>query len=308
MDISVIIVSWNVADILRECLASLYTSGIGGRSMEVIVVDSASTDGTVAMVRDTFPQVLLLPQAENVGYTRGNNIGLAAASGRLLLLLNPDTLIIDDAIGQLADYLDAHPDVGIVGPQTLNSDGSVQPSRWRFPTRALAFFETSWMRGIAPRGMLDRYQYADFAPDATHAADWMQGSCLLARRDVYDQIGGLDTGYVMFYEELDWCKRAVDAGWTNAYLGAARIVHLGGASTAQIGAQKHIYYNESKLRYFRKVYGRVFAWLLRAFLLTIYGYQMALEWAKGLIGSQRPLRRERVSTYWQVLRSGLRVR
>src|SRR5690606_24104131 len=120
--------------------------------------------------------------------------------------------------------------------------------------------------------------------------------------------GGLDTGYVMFFEELDWCKRAADAGFKTAYLGAARIVHYGGASTDQIGARKHIHYNESKLRYFHKGYGHTFAWLLRIFLLAVYGWQMALEWAKGVLGSQRSLRRERVSTYWQVLRSGLRVR
>jgi GT2 family glycosyltransferase len=307
LDISVIIVSWNVTALLRDCLTSLYSSELDGRMLEVIVVDSASSDGTPAMVKAEFPAVQLLEQTENVGYTRGNNIGLAAANGRYLMLLNPDTTVSEDAVAQMSAYLDAHLGVGIVGPRTLNGDGTHQPSRWRFPSRRLAFMETAWLRSYAQR-MLADYEYADISADAIHEADWVQGSCLMARREVYESIGGLDTGYVMFFEELDWCKRAADAGFSTLYLGYAQIVHYGGASTDQIGARKHIYYNESKLRYFRKVYGSGFAWMLRIFLLAVYGWQMALEWIKGLLGSQRTLRRERVSTYWQVLRSGLRVR
>jgi N-acetylglucosaminyl-diphospho-decaprenol L-rhamnosyltransferase len=307
LDISVIIVSWNVTALLRDCLTSIYSSDLGGRTLEVVVVDSASVDDTTAMVQAEFPAVQLLEQADNIGYTRANNVGLAAATGKYLLLLNPDTTILEDAIVQMAVYLDAHPEVGIVGPHTLNSDGTTQPSRWRFPTRRLAFMETAWLRPYAAR-LLEDYEYANVPAESTHEADWVQGSCLMARREVYEKIGGLDTGYVMFFEELDWCKRAADAGFKTVYLGAARIVHHGGKSTDQIGARKHIYYNESKLRYFRKVYGRGFAWVLRVFLLAVYGWQMLLESIKGLLGSQRPLRRERVNIYWQVLRSGLRVR
>lgn len=297
MDISVIIVSWNVAELLRDCLASLYAADTGGRTMEIIVVDSASSDSTVEMVEREYPGVRLFAQAENVGYTRGNNIGLAASVGRYLLLLNPDTEVIGDALAQMAAVLDSQPDVGIVGPHTLNTDGTTQASRWRFPNRRVAFLETAWLRPYAQK-TLAHYAYADVSPESTHGADWMQGSCLLARREVYAQIGGLDTGYVMFYEELDWCRRAYEADWKSVYVGTAQIVHHGGKSTEQIGARKHIYYNESKLRYFARVYGGGFAFILRMFLLAVYGWQMTLEWAKGLLGSQRGLRRERVSTYW----------
>ncbi|MBK8134554.1 MAG: glycosyltransferase family 2 protein [Anaerolineae bacterium] len=308
MDISVIIVSWNVAALLKDCLTSLYAADTGGRAMEVIVVDSASTDSTVEMLRSSFPQVMLLAQDENVGFTRANNIGLGTSTGRHILLLNPDTKIIGDALSQMSDFLDSHPDVGVVGPHTLNPDGTTQSSRRRFPDRRTAFFETPWLQHFAPGGLLTRYEFAELSPDMTHEVDWMQGSCLCARREVYDQIGGLDTGYIMYFEELDWCKRAKDSGWKLQYLGSARIVHHGGKSTDQIGARKHIHYNESKLRYFSKVYGRGFATVLRMFLLATYGWQLMLEWIKGLAGSKRQLRHERVTTYWQVLRSGLRVR
>lgn len=309
VDLSIIIVSWNVADILHDCLSSLYASDLGGRTVEVIVVDSASTDRTVAMLRADFPQVTVLAQTENLGYTRCNNIGLRAATGRHLLLLNPDTLILDDALAQLSAYLDANPLVGLVGPHTLNDDRqTTQSTRRRFPTRRLAFFEGTWLEPIAPAGWLRAYRVEEHDDRATFPVDWMQGSCLMARREVYDQIGGLDEGFVMFYEELDWCKRAKDAGWGVVYVGAAQIVHLGGRSTDQASARKHIYFNESKLRYFHKVYGAAFAGFLRAVLLVGYGWQLALEWVKGALGHKRDLRRARVETYRAVLRSGLKVR
>lgn len=306
MDISVIIVSWNVVDLLRDCLISLSRAALGGHTMETIVVDSASSDGTVEMVQREFPQVRLFAQAENVGFTRGNNIGLAEAQGRYLVLLNPDTEVAADAFTHMLTYLEQNPDVGIVGPHTLNTDGTTQASRWRFPNRRIAFMETAWLRPYA-KSLLAHYAYADIPPHQTHRADWIQGSCMFARREVYAQIGGLDTGYVMYYEELDWCRRAHEAGWGLAYVAEAQIVHHGGKSTDQIGARKHIHYNESKLRYFRKVYGSVFATLLRVFLLAVYGYQLLLEWVKGRLGSQPDLRRERAAIYRQVLRSGLKV-
>src|SRR5690606_18102333 len=120
---------------------------------------------------------------------------------------------------------------------TLNTDGTTQSSRRRFPTKALAFLESTWLQGFAPKTMLDDY-YITQPPDAAVLeVDWMQGSALMCRREVYAQIGGLDEGYVMFYEELDWCKRGKDAGWRAVYLGTAQIIHHGGKSTEQVGAR-----------------------------------------------------------------------
>lgn len=309
VDVSIIIVSWNVADMLLDCLESIEAAQARhpSPSLEVIVVDSASEDDTVARVRQRFPQVRLLPQKENIGFTRGNNLGLAQAQGRALFLLNPDTLIIGDAIGLMLAYLDAHPQVGIVGPHTLNNDGSTQPTRRRFPTRRIAFFESTWLQGLAPRRWLDDYTLAQANDRATLDVDWVQGSALMLRRAVYEQIGGLDEAYVMYYEELDFCKRAKDAGWQVAYVGQAQIVHHGGASSEQSVAWKHIHFQRSKLRYFRKVYGPGFAALLRLFLLLSYGAQWASEALKGLLGHKRELRRLRVSVYRQVLRDGLPI-
>jgi N-acetylglucosaminyl-diphospho-decaprenol L-rhamnosyltransferase len=308
MDVSIIIVSWNVADLLAKCLDSILQSPFYTPEwVEIIVVDSASQDNTVALLREHYPQVMLLPQSENVGYTRGNNIGLEAAHGRYHFLLNPDTEIVADAVGKLVAYMDANPDIGIVGPHTLNTDGTTQSSRRRFLTRRLAFFESTWLQNYAPQAWLDEFYVTQPPDNATLDVDWVQGSALLARREVYEQIGGLDTGYVMFFEETDWCKRAKDAGWRAVYFGMAQIVHHGGKSTEQAGARKHIYFQESKLRYSRKYFGRGFATILRVFLLSQYLWQMSIEALKSAVGHQRTMRRERIRTYWQVIRSGLKV-
>ncbi len=306
LDLSIIIVSWNVCKYLAACLDSIRHSiqaNAGSLKLEVIVVDSASTDGTTAMLKELYPWVKLLPQAENIGFTRGNNLGLAAACGRYVMLLNPDTEIVGDALSRMARILDEMPTVGIVGPHTLNTDGTTQSTRRRFPTLTTALFETPSLQPYTPQKELDRYHVSDIQDSATADVDWIQGSALMARRQVYEQIGPFDEKYVMFYEEVDWCKRARQATWRVFYAGDADIIHHGGRSTDQVVAFKHIYYQQSKLRYFQKYHGQLAAWLLRGALLVSYAHQLALEAAKALLGHKRAMRRERVGVYWQVIRA-----
>lgn len=302
--LSVIIVNWNVRDLLRDCLRSIERVR-DDPELEVIVVDSASADGSVGMVQTEFPWVRLIPCDENVGFPRGNNIGLAEARGHYLLLLNPDTIVQDDALMILRDYLTAHPDVGALGPMLLNPDGSVQSSRRRFPTPATGFFESTWLEGAAP-GVLHRYYALDLPDDTTADVDWLTGACIMVPRAVYEQIGGLDEGYYMYSEELDWCRRIKTAGWRVVYHPVARIVHHVGKSSEQAVTARHINFQRAKLRYYRKYHGRAVAGALRLFLLGSYAWQMALEAAKGLFGSKRDLRRQRMRAYYDVLRSGLR--
>ncbi|MBN2470254.1 MAG: glycosyltransferase family 2 protein [Anaerolineae bacterium] len=320
VDLSIIIVNWNVADLLDACLRSITASPVRLMAaadeapdapgsllrVEVIVVDSASTDHSLAVLA-RYPAVQVLALEENVGFTRGNNLALRQARGRYILLLNPDTEVLGGALAQMVAYLEAHPDVGIVGPHTLNTDGTHQSTRRQFPTLVTALFESTWLERFAPPGVLRRYTLADAPDDGVVDAGWMQGSALMARREVFDEIGGLDEGFVMYSEEMDWCKRAADAGWRRVYLGTARIVHHGGKSSDQVVAQRHIYFQASKVRYFHKHFGPRTAELLRLYLLTLYGWQLGLEWVKGALGHKRDLRRERVAAYREVLRSGLRT-
>ncbi len=307
-DLSIIIVSWNVCDLLAACLDSIISTTGDKLELEIIVVDSASTDATVAMLRERYPQVRVLPQTENLGFTRCNNLGLKAAAGRHLMLLNPDTEVIGNALVTLVNFLDAHPDVGIVGPHTLNSDGTTQSTRRRFPTPAILFIESTWLQPYAPKAWLNFYYVANDAADDGDIleVDWVQGSALAARRTVYEHIGGLDEGYVMYSEEVDWCKRAKAAGWHVFYVGTAQIVHHGGKSTEQVIARSHILFQQSKLRYTRKHHGWLLAALLRLWLLLNYTGQYALETVKWLLGHKRDLRRDRMRAYAKVIRTGLR--
>ena len=305
IDLSIIIVSWNVADLLAACLDSILDNQ-GQLQHEIIVVDSASSDHTVTTIAQQYPQVKLIEQVENVGFVRGNNIGFQQAQGRYLLLLNPDTEIIGSALQTMVHYLDEHPDVGVVGPHTLNTDGTTQSTRRRFPTMLTAVFESTWLQPYAPKSVLNRYYVTDQPDTDTLEVDWVQGSAMMARREVYEQIGGLDEGYVMYSEELDWCRRAKDAGWRVVFLGSAHITHHGGKSSEQVVARRQIHFQESKLRYFHKYHGWLAAGFLRFMLLAMYLWQLFLEAGKGLLGHKRDLRRERVKQYWQVLRSGLK--
>ena len=305
--LSIIIVNWNVEELLDRCLASIYAADLPPGNFEIIVVDSASQDDSVAMIREKYPAVRLLAQAENVGFTRGNNIGLAQAQGDFLLLLNPDTEVKRDVLDILLDYLAAHPAVGIVGPQTLNSDGSHQSTRRRFPTLMTGIFESTWLAAAAPARVERDYRMLETDDEDILLVDWVQGSALMLRREVYQDIGGLDEAFVMYSEELDYCRRAKRAGWQVAYNGRAIITHHGGKSSEQVAAQTMIHFHTSKLRYFRKHHGFGRYLFLRAILLLQFAWQLALESCKGALGHKRDLRAERVRQYWTVIQSGLRA-
>jgi N-acetylglucosaminyl-diphospho-decaprenol L-rhamnosyltransferase len=314
VDLSIVIVSWNVRDLLRACLQSavsgLRSAAVNGARLaaEIIVVDNASTDGSVEMVRAEFPDARLMVNAINRGYTGGNNDGIAAATGRHVLILNPDTEIVGDALAALVQYADAHPEVGVIGPQLLNPDGSVQSSRRRFPTLMTGLFESTWLQSLTPPSVLHGYFVKDRSDTETQKVDWVVGACLLVRREVIAQVGALDEGFFMYSEEIDWCRRIKQAGWKVVYLPAAQVIHHAGKSSEQAVAQRHIQFQTSKVRYFRKHHGALSAGVLRLALLAMYVWQLMLEGVKGLLGSRRDLRRQRVQAYWQVLQSGLKSR
>ncbi len=304
VDLSVVIVNWNVCDLLRRCLHSILVNL--PHEIEIIVVDNASTDGSVEMVRTEFPDVRVIANTENRGFPSGNNQGITEAQGRYILLLNPDTEMLGDALATMVNYADEHPDVGVVGPQLLNTDGSVQPSRRRLPTLSTAFFESTWLQPYAPRRLLDHYYAHDRPDDAIQDVDWVKGAALMARREAIEQVGLMDERFFMYSEELDWCRRFRDAGWRIVYLPTAQVIHHEGKSSEQVIAARHIHFQTSKVRYFRKYHGRLAAETLRLFLLGNYVWQLGLEGAKWLVGHSRSLRSQRVAAYWQVIRSGLR--
>ena len=305
--LSVIIVSWNVRDLLQRALASVYASWDGRPGLEVVVVDNASHDDSAAMLRENFPNAHIIANTENRGFTGGNNQGIAAATGDFLLLLNPDTEIIDNALPHMVAYLQSQFDVGMVGPQLLNPDGSVQSSRRRFPTLPVLFLESTWLGKLAPRKLLRHYYAQEQPDDLVQDVDWITGAAMLTRRETVTQVGGMDEGFFMYSEELDWCRRIREAGWRIVYFPEARIIHHEGKSSEQVVPARHIHFQSSKVRYTRKYHGAAIAELLRFWLLAQYVWQTGVEGAKWLIGHRRDLRAARIAAYRQVLKSRLRM-
>lgn len=309
-DLSIVIISWNVRELLRLCLDSIQESLRGekgeGLLVETIIFDNGSTDGSADMVREDFPRVHLMESEVNLGFTKGNNLAIGQSEGRYILLLNPDTEVVGDALGTMVAYMEAHPRVGALGPQLLNPDGTTQSSRRRFPTLATAFLESTvlqpWFQGSR---ILKRYYLLDRPDDEIQPVDWAVGAALLIRREALHQVGLLNEEFFMYSEELDWCYRLKAQGWEVVYLPTAQVVHQEGRSSEQVLPARHIHFQRSKVLFFKRYYG----WrgeVLRWFILSTYLYLLVLEGLKWLVGHKRPLRRERVATYWQVLCSGLK--
>ena len=257
-DLAIVIVNWNTRDLLRDCLASL--GGEQRLSYHVVVVDNGSTDESVQMVREQFPQTLLITNAENTGFTRANNQGLAARQGRYALLLNSDTRVPPGALADLAQFMDEHSDVGAVGARQLRADGAVLPYTFgRDPT----------LRYLLARGLnrlLFHRPLHDWATEIVQEVDWISGACLLARREAIDQVGLLDENIFMYFEDVDWCLRFRQAGWKVYYNPRVEIIHLGGQSQIKNPAAQHAYYRS--LEYFyAKHYGALAQFLLRISLV-----------------------------------------
>lgn len=311
--ISILIVNWNVRDLLRACLVSLRTFAASTHSQHIVVVDNASSDGTVEMLHNEFPDVHCIANTSNRGFTGGNNDGLAwieknrqssilNSQSDYILLLNPDTEVTAGDLDALLAYADAHPDVGVVGPQLRYPDGSIQSSRRRFPTLFSAMIESTWLQTLLPSRWLDGFYVRDRADNQTSVVDWVMGAAMLVRHSAYAKVGGLDEHHFFMYsEELDWCRRIVQAGWRVVYHPAAVVIHHEGQSSQQVSARRMRYFNRSKVRYFAKHHGAAQAALLRSTLQAQFLWQMGLEAAKWLLGHRRPLRAERLRAYWAVI-------
>lgn len=253
--LSVVIVSWNVRDDLRECLQSLLHTEAPPLDMEVIVVDNASTDGTAEMVRREFQRVQLLVNDRNLGYTRANNIGIRLSRGKYILLLNPDTVVHKGALQALIACAEAHPEAGIIGAKLLNPDGSVQRSARSFPDIGAGLFRNTPLGRLFPQNpFVRRYLLADFGYDAVREVDWVSGAAMLVRREVFERIGLLDERFWAYCEDVDLCWRAWQAGFKVLFCPDAVIVHKVGRSSDRRLVPSLIEHHKSMWRFYLKNY------------------------------------------------------
>ena len=252
-DIAVIIVNWNAQEDLRRCLQSLYTEPKPTVAYEVWVVDNASEDGSAGMVTSEFPQVRLVVNTKNSGFSKANNQAIAQTDSRYVFLLNSDAFIHPGALDQLVSYADAHPKAGIIGPKVLNVNGSVQFSCRRFPSLGAGFFRNTYLGRLFPHNKFaSDYLMNNFDHAHDRTVDWVSGCAMLIRRDLLGKIGALDERFYMYCEDVDICQRAWKEGWEVVYAPQAVVTHAIGRSSDKNGDQMIIEFHRSWYEYDRK--------------------------------------------------------
>jgi GT2 family glycosyltransferase len=264
--LSVIIVTWNSSADIDACIDSINF----GEEFEVIVVDNASNDATPALL-SKHHHLRLVENPSNLGYARANNQGIKLATGEYVLLLNPDTRVELGALDTLARYLDEHAAVGAVAPRLISPDGTTQFSVRSFPTAASLFWELVGLAYLFPRSrVFGRWKMKYFDYSRTAEVEQPMASCLMVRKTVFDQLGGMDERFAMFYNDVDLSKRMADAGWKTVYVADARVVHRHGASTKQVRAKMIRESHRSAFRYLRKHDRSGLFWLKAVVLLPLF--------------------------------------
>lgn len=262
-NLSIILVSWNVRDLLAQCLRSI-AEPEDSLSVEVILVDNGSTDGTTAMVQKDFPWVKLIPLDWNSGFAIGNNVGIKASSGRYVILLNTDTIVPASTFARMVDFMEQHPEVGASGPRLVHPNSQIQ---------AFAFGSDPTLSYLIRRGanrLVWRRALHNWHTDQIQAVDWVAGTALLVRRQAVEAVGLLDENIYIYFEDNDWCLRIRQAGWKIYYNPQVSIIHFGGQSISKNPnpAARNAYYNS--LKYFYSKHYSPLAQLLLRIALGAY--------------------------------------
>lgn len=233
MDLSVIILNYRTRGLLIECLRALALAR-PALSYEIIVVDNASGDGAAALVRKEFQSIRVIESPRNLGYAGGNNVGLKVATGRYLMIMNPDIITFPTALETLVGYLDEHQDVGMVGPRLQNPDGTPQPSCYRFHTPWIPVFRRTPLGGLPwARRALQRFMLGDADLTKPTDVDWLLGGAVVARREAVLRVGVLDERFFLYFDDVDWCRRFWQAGYRVVYLPNAYLVHFHQRASAE---------------------------------------------------------------------------
>jgi GT2 family glycosyltransferase len=301
-ELHVSIASYRTPDLLRQCLHALAHERTT-LDLEVTVVENASGDTSADVVAAEFPWVRLISNTRNVGFGAAHNQALRDSTARHLLVLNADAVPTPGALSTLVSYLDAHPDVAVVGPLLRYPDGRVQPSRRRFPTVATLFCESTQIQRFWPdSALLRRFYMADRADDEEQDVDWLAGACLCVRARAASDVGLFDERFFLYSEEVDWCRRFRAAGWRIVFVPTAEVLHHEGASTRRDPGTSERLFQESRVRYAGKWHGPRVARALRTYLWLEWLGRGLEESIKLALGSRPTERRARLKTIGQALR------
>lgn len=296
IDLSVVIVTWNSGDLLRRCVESL-RGFYRTLSVELIVVDNASSDGSASFPLWNRDSTRLVVNPENGGFARACNQGIRASTGRYILLLNPDTEVLPGALEALVAFMDTHPEAGAAGPGLVNPDGSLQPSGGRFPSlrRLLAIHPVIGRFLPAPEDPLRRRDFSEVSE-----VDEVSGACMIVRRAAVHEVGLRDEVFFLYFEDVDWCLRLKRAGWRIYYLPQARVKHLWRSRTNP-SPNAQVHHLRSLLYYMRKHFGLGPSLLLTALYIGVYGGLLAKAMLRRLLEPAPPHGHD-LRCYWQLLR------
>jgi GT2 family glycosyltransferase len=288
MDVSIIVVNWNTKELLIGCLRSVYDT-TAGLKIEVIVVDNGSYDGSSQAVKESFPQVMLIQNAENEGFAKANNQALSIASGRYNLLLNSDALLTDGSLTNLVNFMDKTPEAGIAACQYINREGSKQNSFDNFPTLVTELLNKSLLKTLFPQ----KYPSKKREYHKPMEVDSVIGACMIVRKEAIIQVGMLDEDYFFFMEETDWCFRMHKAGWKIYHLPEIKVYHLQGQSKEKNPSRAWIEYYRSNYTFFKKYRSDLSYLTLRIFRVCklIINLFFVLLGLFAMLGLHRGLRR-----------------
>ncbi|HKR30012.1 MAG TPA: glycosyltransferase family 2 protein [Terriglobales bacterium] len=286
-EISVVIVAWNAKHYLELCLNSL-AEAPPKRSLEVFVLDNASSDGTAEMVETAYPWVKLIRSSENLGFSRGNNVAIRQCQGRYIALVNPDVIVFPGCLDALADFLDENPRVGDVGPRVFNPDMTQQSTCRRFPTLWNNFCSATRLETIFKGSRFFAGEHMFYFPhDRTLPVDVIVGCFSMIRREAFEEVGLLDEGLFMYGDDVDWCRRARNAGWEVVFYPGARAIHDRGKTTAPYPVRFAVAQQRSVLRYWRKHHSRVELLGIRCIMLFHHLLRYATATVSGIFKSRR---------------------
>jgi N-acetylglucosaminyl-diphospho-decaprenol L-rhamnosyltransferase len=298
IDLSIVIVNYNTADFTAQCLDSIAANPPAG-SYEIVVVDNASSDGSADRLEAQYPFIKLMRSSENKGIAGGNNLGIQASSGRFILLLNNDTLVLPGALDRVINFLDHHPDVGGAGGQLLNPDGSFQAGFVNFPSLLQEFLIVSKIGGIF------RSYYPSHPPsDVVREVDWMSTAFMLFRREALEEVGLVDEEYFIYSDETDLEYRLRQAGWKIVYLPEVKTVHFGGKSLNPWRRRKMVY--RGYLLFYHKHYERWKTLVLRGVLAGISAMKLPIWMIAYLLPVGRERARNELVSNVEILRMCVR--
>ncbi len=287
MDISVVIVAWNAKRYVEMCLESLEKAP-PQRSMEVLVVDNASDDGTAEMIESKYPWVKLIKSTENLGFSRGNNLAIRQCRGRYIALVNPDVIVFPGCLDALADFLDNHPRVGDVGPRVFNPDMTQQSTCRRFPTLWNNFCSATALATTFTRSRIFAGEHMwYFAHDRTMSVDVIVGCFSMIRREAFDDVGLLDEELFMYGDDVDWCRRARGAGWEVMFYPGAQAIHHLGKTTAPYPVRFAVAQQQSVLHYWKKHHSFLAVLGIRSIMLFHHLLRYMAALLTGALRSQR---------------------